>query len=143
MTRRNVSAYTSTVDSDDEEPPALAAREWSDSDSSDEEEDQLVKQHVKRIAKRVQRLSYNSNISTSKSSKHKCYHGTTSAELDSHADTCSFGRQAYIVADTGQTLLVSGFLSSLGTVKHVPIVTAAIAYDDPVTYQTFVLFFHQ
>jgi hypothetical protein len=50
---------------------------------------------------------------------------------------------AYIVADTGQTISVSGFIDSLGKVKEVPIVTAAVAYDDPTTYLTYVLFFHQ
>jgi hypothetical protein len=69
---------------------------------------------------------------------------TARAELDSHADTCSFGKKnAYIVQDTGQTISVTGFISSLGTVKRVPIVTVAIAYDDPATYQTYILFFHQ
>jgi hypothetical protein len=65
------------------------------------------------------------------------------AELDSHADTCSFGRNAYIVHETGETITVSGFIDELGTVKKVPIVTAAVAYDDPATYQTYVLFYHQ
>ena len=68
---------------------------------------------------------------------------TTQAELDSHADTCSFGKGAYVVADTGQTISVSGFIDTLGKVNQVPIVTAAIAYDDPITYQTYILFFHQ
>jgi hypothetical protein len=68
---------------------------------------------------------------------------TSQVELDSHADTCSFGNGAYIVADTGQTISVSGFIDTLGKVKRVPIVTAAVAYDDPNTYQTYVLFFHQ
>jgi hypothetical protein len=67
----------------------------------------------------------------------------TFCELDSHADTCSFGPDAYIVRHTDQTISVSGFIDSLGTVKDVPIVTAAVAYDDPITLQTFILFFHQ
>ena len=67
----------------------------------------------------------------------------TPAELDSHADTCSFGHNAYIVHETGETITVSGFIDELGTVKQVPIVTAAVAYDDPATLQTYVLFFHQ
>jgi hypothetical protein len=65
------------------------------------------------------------------------------AELDSHADTCSFGNKAYIVHDTGDTISVTGFIDLLGTVKKVPIVTAAVAYDDPDTYTTYILFFHQ
>jgi hypothetical protein len=39
---------------------------------------------------------------------------TSQAELDSHADTRSFGMGTYIVADTGQTISVSGFINSLG-----------------------------
>lgn len=65
------------------------------------------------------------------------------AELDSHADTCSFGRDAYVVHDTGQTISVTGFIDSLGSVKKVPIVTAAVAYDDPESFTTYILFFHQ
>ena len=45
--------------------------------------------------------------------------------------------------DTGHTISVEGFHSSFKTVNHVPIVTAAIAYDDPTTLHTYILFFHQ
>ena len=65
------------------------------------------------------------------------------SELDSHADTCSFGKNAYLVNDTGQRVTVEPFISSLGDVKEVPIVTAAVAYDDPVTFHTYILFFPQ
>jgi hypothetical protein len=67
----------------------------------------------------------------------------TRAELDSHADTCLFGRNAYVVKDTGNLVSVKGFVDILGTVKHVPVVTAVIAYDDPRTLTTYALFFHQ
>jgi hypothetical protein len=67
----------------------------------------------------------------------------TYAELDSHADTCVFGREAYIIKDTDQTVTVAPFDEALGSVKEVPIVTAVIAYDDPNEYKTYVLFFHQ
>ena len=67
----------------------------------------------------------------------------TYAELDSHADTCVFGREAYIIRDTDQTVDVAPFDEALGSVKEVPIVTAAIAYDDPNEYRTYILFFHQ
>lgn len=67
----------------------------------------------------------------------------TQAELDSHADTCSFGKGAYVVAETGETVAVSGFIDTIGKVSEVPVVTAAVAYDDPTTYMTYVLFFHQ
>jgi Reverse transcriptase (RNA-dependent DNA polymerase) len=63
-------------------------------------------------------------------------------ELDSHADTCCFGPGAYIVHHTNQTISVNGFLDSLGTLSNVPIVTAAVAYDCPSTFHTYILFFH-
>ena len=65
------------------------------------------------------------------------------AELDSNCDTCSFGAGAYIVYDTGQKVSVDPFLNSLGSVDNVPVVTAAVAYDDPDTYQTYILIFNQ
>jgi hypothetical protein len=77
------------------------------------------------------------------SSVHSTHSHGARAELDSHADTCSFGNQAYIVHDTGDTISVTGFIDLLGTVKKVPIVTDTVAYDDPDTYTTSVLFFHQ
>ena len=65
------------------------------------------------------------------------------AELDSNADTCTFGKGAFVVHDTGQTVSVDPFLNSLGSLSSVRIITAAVAYDDPNTYQTYILFFHQ
>jgi hypothetical protein len=64
-------------------------------------------------------------------------------ELDSHADTCTFGKGAYVCYDTGETVSVEPFMGSLGSISQIPIVTAAVAYDDPITYKTFVLFFPQ
>ncbi|GAX10696.1 hypothetical protein FisN_14Lu214 [Fistulifera solaris] len=65
------------------------------------------------------------------------------AELDLHCDTCSFGKDAVLVYDTGKTVLVEPFISSLGKVTKVPIGTVAVAYDYPMTLQTYILFFHQ
>ena len=67
---------------------------------------------------------------------------TPRSELDSHADTCCVGRHSVVLTRTSQTVRVEGFLPSLGSVS-VPIVTAAIAYDDPHTMQTFVLIVNQ
>ena len=67
----------------------------------------------------------------------------TTAELDSHADTCAVGKLAYIVNYTGQTCTVHPFVSGLKSIAEVPIVTAAIAYDCPHTLQTYILFLHQ
>ena len=64
-------------------------------------------------------------------------------EVDSHADTCAFGLHAYLVQDTGCFVNVDGFVSSLGSVKRVPICTMAVAYDCPYTLTTYILFFHQ
>lgn len=69
--------------------------------------------------------------------------GPGRAELDSHCDTCSFGRDAVLVYDTGHTVSVEPFISSLGKVTKVPIGTVAIAYDCPSTLQTYILYFHQ
>jgi len=63
--------------------------------------------------------------------------------LDSHADTCTFGRGSYILQDTGTTISVNPFDSSLGSINNVPIVTAALAYQDPTSLQTFILCFPQ
>ena len=70
-------------------------------------------------------------------------HAPGRAELDSHCDTCSFGKDAVLVYDTGETVSVAPFISSLGKVTKVPIGTVAIAYDCPNTLQTYILFFHQ
>jgi len=64
-------------------------------------------------------------------------------ELDSHADTCTFGRGAYVLQDTNETISVNPFDSSLGTLHNVPIVTAALAYQDPISLETYILCFPQ
>jgi len=63
--------------------------------------------------------------------------------MDSNADTCVFGDNSILIYDTCQTTSVEPFDASLGTIKEVKIGTAAVAYDDPGTYQTYILFFHQ
>ena len=69
--------------------------------------------------------------------------GRTTAELDSHADTSAVGKGAYIAEDTGHTVTVHPFTTGLSSIKKVPIVTAALAYDCPTTLITCVLFIHQ
>ena len=64
-------------------------------------------------------------------------------ELDSHADTCCVGRGVMIVNETHRMVNVTPFLQSLGTVSQVPIVSAAVAYDDPRSGEVFILIFHQ
>jgi hypothetical protein len=65
------------------------------------------------------------------------------SELDSHADTCCVGDNALVLYYHNRTVSVAPFLDSFGTEDQVPIVTAAIAYDDPINAQTYVLIVHQ
>ena len=64
-------------------------------------------------------------------------------ELDSHADTTTLGKACVVLQDTGRTVTVQGFDGSIGSMKNVPIVTAAVAYDCHSTYKTYVLIFHE
>ena len=63
-------------------------------------------------------------------------------ELDSHADSPVVGRNAIVLEDTGKTANVTGFTKDLGKCMSVPIVTAAVAYDNEYTGQTSVLIIH-
>jgi hypothetical protein len=65
------------------------------------------------------------------------------SELDSHADTCVAGANCVALEETYQTVDVSGFSEQLETLKNVPIVTAATAYDDPNTGITYILIMGQ
>jgi hypothetical protein len=65
------------------------------------------------------------------------------AELDSHADTCSLNETAYVIEYLGKVAEVSGFTSSLNTIRDVPIVKAALAYDDHESGETIILMFNQ
>jgi preprotein translocase subunit Sss1 len=64
-------------------------------------------------------------------------------DLDSHADTCCVGNGVLIVNQTERTVRVTPFLKSLGSVSKVPIVTAAIAYDNHKTGEVTILLVHQ
>jgi hypothetical protein len=64
-------------------------------------------------------------------------------ELDSHADTCCIGNNALVLYYHNRTVSVSPFLESLGKANDIPIVTAAIAYDDPIRAQTYIIIVHQ
>jgi len=65
------------------------------------------------------------------------------AELDSHADTCSLNHTAYIIKYLGKVAEVSGFTPSLNTLQDIPIVKAALAYDEPESGETVILIFNQ
>jgi hypothetical protein len=64
-------------------------------------------------------------------------------ELNSHADTCCVGRNSAVLYSHNCTINVLPFLDGLGTADSVPIVTAAIAYDDAITACTNILIVHQ
>jgi len=48
-----------------------------------------------------------------------------------------------VIQETSRTVEVSPFLSSMGRVDDVPIATCVVAYDDPTTYTTYMLIFHE
>jgi hypothetical protein len=64
-------------------------------------------------------------------------------ELDSNADTCCFGGGVMVVSKTDRQVSLTLFNKSLGTLHKVPIITAAIAYDDPKSGKVFILIIHQ
>jgi len=60
-------------------------------------------------------------------------------ELDSHANMVVVGKNAFVFEMTGRTCNVKPFSDELGIAESVPIVHAAIAYDCPYTFKTFIL----
>ena len=67
----------------------------------------------------------------------------TRTDLDSHADTACFGHNALVVDPGTSHVTVYPFKKGLGSATDIPIVTAAIAYDQPLTGNTFIFIFHQ
>jgi hypothetical protein len=63
--------------------------------------------------------------------------------MDSHANMCCVGMGVMISNETYKSVKVSPFLKTLGSVTKVPIVTSAVAYDDPGSGDTFMLVIHQ
>eukprot|EP00980_Cylindrotheca_fusiformis_P023265 scaffold10303_cov90-Cylindrotheca_fusiformis.AAC.1 len=57
--------------------------------------------------------------------------------------TTTIGATGRIIYDTGEVISVKGFHERLPSLQDVKVVSAALAYDDPVTSQTYILFFHQ
>ena len=66
-------------------------------------------------------------------------HEDPRTELDSHANMVVLGAHCFIFEWSGKTCAVQPFTSDLGTLKSVPIVDAAIAYDCPITHLSYVL----
>ena len=63
-------------------------------------------------------------------------------ELNSHANMIVVGRHAYILNYSGRTAQVSPFTPEYESLKEVPIVDAAVAYDCPIMDKSFILVFH-
>ena len=65
-------------------------------------------------------------------------------ELDSHADTCVFGKDtALITQDFDQPVKVLGYDGAIGEKESCRTGTAVVAYDHPATGEVFYLHFHQ
>ncbi len=64
-------------------------------------------------------------------------------ELESHTDTCAFGRHAFIIQEMTQVVSVAGFHPDMKEIQKVKVVTAAVAYDCPFTLVTYILIFPQ
>jgi hypothetical protein len=64
-------------------------------------------------------------------------------ELDSHADAVVCGSNCVIIHHTGQECDVSPYTDTYESIKSVPIVQAATAYDNPETGETYVLTLNQ
>ena len=60
-------------------------------------------------------------------------------ELDSHANMVVLGSHAFVFEKTGRTCNVKPFSTELGIASNVPIVDAAIAYDCPYNFKTYIL----
>jgi hypothetical protein len=74
---------------------------------------------------------------------HSLEHHEFSTELDSHADTCVVGRNCLVTHTFDKKVNVSGYDPQLGSMKGMPIASAALAYDDPSTGETIILRVHQ
>ena len=68
---------------------------------------------------------------------------TAENELDTNADTCCLGRNFIVLQSTYRTADVYAYDTSIQPIENVPIVTAATAYDDVATGDTFILVFNE
>ena len=72
----------------------------------------------------------------------KTSHFRSKTELDSHADSPVVGQASKILEYTGREVLVSGFTEGLGKPLQVPVVTAAVAYENSDTGEVHILVIH-
>jgi len=64
-------------------------------------------------------------------------------ELDTNADTCCLGKNFIVLQATYRTADVYAYDTSIQPIENVPIVTAATAYDDTMSGDTFILVFNE
>jgi hypothetical protein len=69
--------------------------------------------------------------------------GERRTELDSHTNTCVLGPGCRIVHETLRYVNVTPFTQTLGQMSHKPIVSGALAYNDPTTGEVIMLVIHQ
>ncbi len=84
-----------------------------------------------------------STISALQQTKQSLNISTCRAELDTHADTCGVNNVARILSYTGKVAHVSAFSPQLEVMTDIPIVKAAVADDDAITGETYVLILNQ
>jgi hypothetical protein len=88
-------------------------------------------------------MHHMSSHSNSSALKQQVMDSSCKAELDTHADTCGVDNVARIISYTGRTVHVSPFTPGLEKIKDVPIVKAAIAYDNSIPGETYVIIINQ
>ncbi len=69
------------------------------------------------------------------------YHETRT-ELDSHADTCVIGKECLVIHETHRFVNVVPYSDTLGGMDNKPIISAALAYDEPMTGEVVILVVH-
>jgi len=72
-----------------------------------------------------------------------CQPSDCRVELDSHAHTCGVNNVARVLEFHGQVAEVSGFADTMESLKDIPIVKAALAYDDTHSGETAILIINQ
>jgi hypothetical protein len=83
------------------------------------------------------------NIAALQQDQQSTVNATCRAELDTHADTCGVNNVAHILSYTGKVAHVSAFSPQLAVMPDIPIVKAAIAYDNAITGETYILILNQ
>jgi hypothetical protein len=73
----------------------------------------------------------------------RTYNTEHPTNLDSHANKCVVGKNALIVHILNKKVNVTGFDPSLGKVKDLDLVLAALAYDCPEMGETVILMIQQ